>query len=192
MVIGGVGARPTKDGADGLCSAFNLENIPVEVVEATYPVMIDRLQFVTDSGGPGRYRGGTAMRKDVRVLADDVVFSNLTDRQATHPQGLLGGKGGPLGRTLRNPGIPAEETFHSKGTYRLQASDVVSTTLSGSGGYGNPEERDPEAVLRDVVDGYVSVGAAREIYRVAINPDTLTLDSTKTDELRGLGRTNDR
>ena len=68
----------------------------------------------------------------------------------------------------------------------------MSTTLSGSGGFGNPEERDPEAVLRDVVDGYVSPGAASEIYKVAIHPETLTLDSTKTDELRGLGRTNDR
>ena len=192
MIIGGVGARPTKDGADGLCSAFNLENIPVEVVEATYPVMIDRIQFVTDSGGPGRYRGGTAMRKDVRVLTGDVVFSNLTDRQVTHPQGLLGGTGGPLGRTLRNPDSPAEETFHSKGTYRLRADDVVSTTLSGSGGYGIPEERDPDAVLRDVLDGYVSVDAAREIYKVDIDLDSMSLDFAKTNKLRGLGNTNDR
>ena len=186
MVIGGVGARPTKDGADGLCSAFNLENIPVEVVEASYPVMIDRLQFVTDSGGPGRYRGGAAMRKDVRVLTDDVVFSNLTDRQATRPQGLLGGRGGPVGRTLRNPGAPSEETLHSKGTYRLNVNDVVSSTLSGSGGYGPPEERDADAVLKDVLDDYVSIEAARETYKVAIHPETLTLDLEETERLRGL------
>ena len=184
MLIGGVGARPTKDGADGLCSAFNLENIPVEVVEATYPVLVDRLQFVTDSAGPGRFRGGAAMRKDVRLLSDEVVFSNLTDRQVTCPQGLFGGQGGPVGSTTRNPDSPDPEPLHSKGSYRLSRSDVVSTTLSGSGGYGSPETRDPQAVLRDVLDDYVSIGAARNVYKVAINPDTMSIGSLETRRLR--------
>ncbi len=184
MLIGGVGARPTKDGADGLCSAFNLENIPVEVVEATYPVLVDRLQFVTDSAGPGQFRGGAAMRKDIRLLSDEVVFSNLTDRQITQPQGLLGGQGGPVGSTSRNPDSVGTEPLHSKGSYRLSKSDVVSTTLSGSGGYGSPETRDPQAVLRDVLDDYVSIDAARNVYRVAINPDTMSIDSSETSLLR--------
>ena len=68
----------------------------------------------------------------------------------------------------------------------------MSTTLSGSGGYGIPEERDPDAVLRDVLDGYVSVDAARDIYKVAIDLDSMSLDSAKTNKLRGLGNTNDR
>lgn len=184
MLIGGVGARPTKDGADGLCSAFNLENIPVEVVEATYPVLVDSLQFVTDSAGPGRFRGGAAMRKDVRLLSDEVVFSNLTDRQVTQPRGLFGGQGGPVGSTTRNPDSPGTETLHSKGSYRLSKSDVVSTTLSGSGGYGSPDTRDPQAVLRDVLDDYVSIDAARNVYKVAINPDTMSIDSSETSLLR--------
>ena len=184
MLIGGVGARPTKDGADGLCSAFNLENIPVEVVEATYPILVDRLQFVTDSAGPGRFRGGAAMRKDIRLLSDEVVLSNLTDRQVTQPQGLFGGQGGPVGKTLRNPDSPDPESLHSKGSYRLDKSDVVSTTLSGSGGYGRPETRDPQAVLRDVLDDYVSIDAARTVYKVAINPDTMSIDSSETSLLR--------
>lgn len=184
MLIGGVGARPTKDGADGLCSAFNLENIPVEVVEATYPVLVDRLQFVTDSAGPGRFRGGAAMRKDVRLLSDEIVFSNLTDRQVTKPQGLFGGVGGPVGNTTRNPGSPDGERLHSKGSYRLRVGDLVSTTLSGSGGFGPPDARDPQAVLRDALDDYVSIGAARNVYKVAINPDTMTVDQVETRRLR--------
>ena len=191
MLIGGVGARPTKDGADGLCSAFNLENIPVEVVEATYPVLVDRLQFVTDSAGPGRFRGGAAMRKDVRLLSDEVVFSNLTDRQVTQPQGLFGGDGGPVGKTILNPDSPDQERLHSKGNYRLREREVVSTTLSGSGGYGLPETRDPRAVLRDVLDDYVSIEAARDVYRVAINPDTLTIDPSETRHLRGIKEEHD-
>jgi len=186
MLIGGVGARPTKDGADGLCSAFNLENIPVEVVEATYPVLVDRLEFVTDSAGPGRFRGGAAMRKDLRLLSDEVVFSNLTDRQVTKPQGLFGGGGGPVGKTLRNPDSPDPKHLHSKGTYPLQGGDVVSTTLSGSGGYGPPTERDPQRVLHDVLDGYVSISAARDVYKVAIDPETMTLNATETHRLRGI------
>ena len=186
MLIGGVGARPTKDGADGLCSAFNLENIPVEVVEATYPVLVDRLQFVTDSAGPGRFRGGAAMRKDVRLLSDEVVFSNLTDRQVTQPQGLFGGGGGPVGKTIRNPDCLDSERLHSKGSYRLSERDVVSTTLSGSGGYGPPTERDPERVFHDVLDGFVSISAARDVYKVAIDSETMTLNATETQRLRGI------
>ena len=191
MLIGGVGARPTKDGADGLCSAFNLENIPVEVVEATYPVLIDRLQFVTDSAGPGRFRGGAAMRKDVRLLSDEVVFSNLTDRQVTQPRGLFGGRGGPVGKTLRNPDSPDPETLHSKGTYPLKNGDVVSTTLSGSGGYGPPTQRDPQRVLQDVLDGFVSIAAARDVYKVAINPESMTLNHIETHRLRGISDQHD-
>ncbi len=184
MIIGGVGARPSKDGADGLCSAFNLENIPIEVVERTYPVLVERLQFVTDSGGPGKYRGGTAMRKDVRMLVGDAIFSNLTERQVFSPRGLFGGEGGPRGRTLLNPGGADERKLHSKGIYRLKAGDVVSTTLSGTGGYGSPLERDPEAVLRDVRDGFVSLDAAREQYGVVIDPNTRQVDKRETDRLR--------
>ena len=185
MVIGGVGARPSKDGADGLCSAFNLENIPIEVVERNYPIMIERLEFVRDSGGPGRYRGGTAMRKDVRMLADSAIFSNLTDRQAFRPKGILRGGGGPPGKTVLNPDASDEQRLHSKGIFRLKGGDVVSTTLSGSGGYGSPLERDPEAVLRDVRNGYVSEGAAREEYGVVIDTSNWQVDLEETLRLRG-------
>ena len=125
------------------------------------------------------------MRKDVRLLSDEVVFSNLTDRQVTQPQGLFGGQGGPVGSTTRNPDSPDPEPLHSKGSYRLSRNDVVSTTLSGSGGCGSPETRDPQAVLRDVRDDYVSIDAARNVYKVAINPDTMSIDSSETRLLRG-------
>jgi N-methylhydantoinase B len=184
IIVGGIGGRPIKDGADGLCSAFNLENIPVEVNESNYPIRVERLEFVQDTGGPGTYRGGTALRKDVRVLADDVVFSNLTDRHKFSPQGLFGGQGGPQGRTTLNPGTAAEEALHAKAIYRLNAGDVVSTVLSGTGGYGDPLRRAPEAVLKDARDGFVSLEAARRDYGVAVDPTTWRVDEEETAQLR--------
>ncbi|MDP6549075.1 MAG: hydantoinase B/oxoprolinase family protein [Dehalococcoidia bacterium] len=184
IIVGGIGGRPVKDGADGLCSAFNLENIPVEVNESQYPIRVERLEFVRDSGGPGSYRGGTALRKDVRVLAGDVVFSNLTDRHRFSPRGLFGGRGGPKGRTVLNPGTPEEQRLHSKGIYKLNAGDVVSTVLSGTGGYGDPLRRDPEDVLRDARNGFVSPEAARRDYGVAIDAISWSVDEAETARLR--------
>ena len=131
------------------------------------------------------------MRKDVRILVEDAIFSNLTERQVFPPRGLFGGKGGPLGTTLLNPGTPAEKRLHSKGIYRLKGGDVVSTTLSGSGGYGSPFERDPEAVLQDVRDGFVSSDAAWKVYGVAVDTALWSVDVDETLGLRVQAAQND-
>jgi len=184
IIVGGFGARPTKDGAEGLCSAFNLENIPVEVNESQFPIRVERVEFVQDSGGPGTYRGGTALRKDIRLLAADVVLSNLTDRHRFPPRGLFGGQGGPKGCTVLNSGTTGERLLHAKGIYRLSAGDVVSSVLSGTGGYGDPLKRDPNAVLQDVRNGFVSVEAARKDYGVAIDAARWCVDVPETARLR--------
>jgi N-methylhydantoinase B len=184
MIIGGIGARPHKDGADGLCSSFNLENIPVEVNETNYPLIVERIEFVPDTGGPGRFRGGTALRKDVRVLGENVSFSNLAERQRFDPVGLFGGRGGGRGRTVLNPGAPGERVLHSKGIYRLSPGDVVSGMTSGSGGYGPPWDRDPQAVRADVRDGFVTRDGARRDYGVDLDPETLDIGEEETRALR--------
>ena len=180
----GIGARPHKDGADGLCSSFNLENIPVEVNETNYPPIVERLEFVPDTGGPGKFRGGTALRKDVRMLGEHVTFSNPAERQRFDPAGLFGGRGGGRGKTALNAGTPSERILHSKGIYRLAAGDVVSGTTSGSGGYGPPCERDPGAVQADVRDGFVTLAGARRDYSVVLDPDTLAVPEPETRTLR--------
>ncbi|MBM3679515.1 MAG: hydantoinase B/oxoprolinase family protein, partial [Actinobacteria bacterium] len=167
-VMAGVGARQEKDGIDAISPCVSVENIPVEAQEARNPIVVERLELVTDSGGAGRMRGGLGVRKDVRMLADDVVMSNLTDRQRIPPYGLDGGRPGAIGSTVLNPGREDERPIHSKDTVRLRQGDVVSFRCSGSGGFGDPGERSPEAVAEDVREGRISAEAARTHYGVEV------------------------
>lgn len=182
---GGAGARPTKDGRDGQDSHLaRFKNTPVEAVELEYPVRIERYEFIPDSGGPGKFRGALGQRRDIRVLVDDVSFARYGDRQRFAPWGLFGGKAGAKGCFILNPDTPDERPLKSKGLDRLKAGDVVSLRLPGAGGYGNPLERDPQLVARDVRDGKVSLQSARDDYGVVIDPQTLQVDPLQTAELR--------
>lgn len=167
FMIGGVGASAGKDGEEGICSSFNVTNIPVELHETRYPVVIDQLSLIPDSGGAGEHRGGLGLQKDFTLLAEDVTFTNLLERTESQPWGLDGGDPGDAGETVLNPGEDAKE-LHPKGEYRLSYGDTVSFRLSGAGGHGDPEDRDPEAVLTDVEKGYITVEEARETYGVDI------------------------
>ena len=184
ILVGGSGARPHKDGAEAICTSFNLENIPCEVSEANYPLLIERLAFVTDSAGAGRFRGGCGLRKDVRLLGERMVFTNLGERHVFRPPGIFGGRPGAVGRTLLNPGTDGERVLHSKGHYELGPGDVVSFRTSGAGGRGDPLERDPAAVWRDVVCEYISPAAAEREYGVLIEPATPAVDEAATARRR--------
>jgi N-methylhydantoinase B len=167
FMIGGVGAAAHKDGEEGICSSFNVTNIPVELHETRYPVVIDELSLIPDSGGAGDHRGGLGLRKSFTLLAEDVTFTNLLERTESRPWGLRGGEPGDRGETVLNPGGEAR-SLHPKGEYRLEYGDTVSFRLSGAGGYGDPLDRDPEAVRTDVRRGYVTREAARETYGVVV------------------------
>jgi N-methylhydantoinase B len=168
LVIGGLGGSASKDGEEGYCSSFNVSNIPVEIHETRYPVRVDRLELIPDSGGAGRHRGGLGLRKDFTLLADDVTFTNLLERTDSAPWGLHGGEAGTSGRTVLNPDAEATE-LHAKGTYTLDHGDTVSFQLSGAGGFGDPDDRDPTAVQEDVQKGFVSAEAARKTYGVDLS-----------------------
>ncbi len=163
-IMAGIGARKRRDGVDAMSPIFSVENVPVEIQEAQYPILVERLELIVDSGGAGRTRGGLSLRKDIRVLADGVQLTNLTDRHRFGPYGLEGGHPGSLGTTILNPGAPGEQQLESKGVYLLNTGDVVSFQGSGSGGFGPPDERSRDAVRRDVEQGYVSPEAARALY----------------------------
>lgn len=182
LILGGSGARASQDGCEAMASAFNASNIPVEAMEAVQPVVIERFELIPDSGGAGRYRGGCGVRRDMRILGENIKFSNLSERQRFAPFGLFGAEPGGRGRTVVNPG-PEERVVGGKASLDLQYGDVVSFQLAGGGGYGDPFERDPEAVLADVRLGLVSPEAARARYCVAIDED-LQIDTAKTSELR--------
>ncbi len=180
IIVGGMGARPHKDGAEAVCGSFNLENIPVEVNESNYPILIERLELIPDSAGPGRFRGSCGLRKDIRFLGERGSVSNLSDRHRFPPPGLHGGQPGALGRTLLNPGAEGEQDLHPKAIYPLAHGDLVSLRVSGSGGYGDPRERDQELVARDVALGYVSPEQARDGYGVVIDPASGAVDAAAT------------
>ncbi len=161
--------------------AFNAANIPVEAQEARHPIIVERFELMRDSGGPGRFRGGSGIRRDMRFLADDGKLTNLSDRQRFAPYGLFGGKSGRLGRTVINPGSD-EQIAHSKASCDFRYGDIVSFQQPGAGGYGDPLERDPSRVLDDVLDDYVTVEMARDEYGVVIVGETV--DEAATRELR--------
>jgi N-methylhydantoinase B len=179
IIIGGYGARPTKDGCESLAPCFNVNNIPVEISETNYPVLIERQEFIRDSAGAGKFRGGCGLRKDIRLLGEDVTFSGLAERQRFAPYSLFGGSAPRRGRTILNPG-PHQQALHGKGVYALKCGDVLRFELSGAGAYGDPLERDPVAVWDDVRNGYVSPEAAERLYGVCLEAQTGDLDAPAT------------
>jgi N-methylhydantoinase B len=188
ILVGGMGARPHKDGAEAVCGSFNLENIPVEVNESNYPIVIERLELIQDSSGAGKWRGSSGLRKDIRFLGERGSLSNLSDRHRIPPPGLLGGLPGAVGRGVLNPDTPAAQVLHSKAIYPVAHGDLVSLSVSGSGGYGDPFTRDPALVARDVLLGYVSPERAREWYGVVVDPASCALDREATAALRAQKR----
>jgi len=186
LVLSGTGGRAGRDGCEGMSWAFNASNIPVEAQEAAQPIVIERFDFIPDSAGAGRFRGGCGIRRDMRFLADEGKLTNLSERQRFAPYGVFGGKSGRLARTVINPG-PGEELVHGKQSREFAYGDVISFQQSGAGGYGDPFERDPALVLEDVLDDYVSIAAARDEYGVVIGGQgtDLRVDERATATLRG-------
>ena len=184
---GGAGARPSKDGRDGQDSHLaRFKNTPVEAVEIEYPIRIERYEFIPDSGGAGTYRGALGLRRDIRILIDDVTWARYGDRQRSEPFGLFGGKPGARGKFVLNPDTPEAKDMKSKGLDRLQAGDVVSLRLPGAGGYGSPQHRDRPRLLQDVRDGKVTLDGARRDYGVEVAPDEWReLDRTPSTDSDG-------
>ncbi len=183
-LAGGYGARKTRDGPDAVqAHGQNTENAPIEETEANYPVRITRYELVPDSEGAGRRRGGLGLRRDYLFPDHEATFTILSDRDLEGPWGLFGGLGAPPAAYLLNPNREAKR-LSSKTTLELGPGDVVSYRTCGGGGYGPPWEREPELVLVDVREGKVSPERARDVYRVAIDPRTWTVDAGETARLR--------
>ena len=185
LVLSGTGARASRDGCEGMSWAFNASNIPVEAQEAAQPIVVERFAFIPDSAGPGTFRGGSGIRRDMRFLADEGKLTNLSERQRFAPYGLFGGRPGRLARTVVNPGAD-EQIVHGKQSREFEYGDVISFQQSGAGGYGDPLARDPARVLDDVLDEYVSAEAARGEYGVVITGEGIDLrvDEAATAALR--------
>jgi N-methylhydantoinase B len=186
MISAGFPARPYCDGEEALPLGYNTGNVPIEIDEAADPVVIDYFGFIPDSAGAGEYRGGLGVRKDLRVLAGPLRLSNNSDRHKYPAWGLYGGGEGTLGKIVLNPG-EGELLLHSKGAYTVVEGDRVSIRVGGAGGWGDPLDRVSEAVLEDVLDGVVSIEAARDIYGVVLVGGEVDASATEAlrAELRG-------
>ena len=148
---GGFGARPDADGMDGVqVGMTNTLNTPVEALEAEYPLRVERYALRPDTGGAGEYRGGLGLARAVTVGTDATV-SLLTERRRHAPQGLAGGESGAVGQN-RIDG----ERVGAKTTVDVEAGATVTVLTPGGGGYGDPDERDSDAVERDREDGKAS------------------------------------
>ncbi len=174
----GTGATLSKDGNDAETTRHsNCRNTPIEVFEQRYPLLTIDHGLVQDSGGPGRHRGGLATFRTLRVMADEVTFSALFDRCKILPHGLAGGmdaKGSEI--LVRRAGELEfrrfDEVFGVASPTKftnvvLKRGDELYYQTAGGGGHGPPAERDPESVLADVRDGYVSGAAALRDYQIS-------------------------
>jgi N-methylhydantoinase B len=186
-LAGGYGARATSDGPDAVQQhGQNTENAPVEEVESHFPMRVSRLSLIEDSEGPGKFRGGLGMRRDYHFPNDPATFTVLSDRDLVGPQGIFGGMAGRKAYYILNPGSPTEEQSEltSKCVVELKPGDTVSFQTPGGGGYGPPEEREPAAVLKDVVGGKISHQRARDLYGVVIDEETNVVDESATTKAR--------
>jgi len=148
-------------------------------------VLIERYALIPDSGGPGKYRGGLGVERTVRMRYD-VTFNTQMDRVHCKPWGLQGG-GDAMGNAvaLELNGKLKEDFANAKVLLaHLKSEEAFVLRSGGGGGFGNPFEREVSRVQEDVRQGYVTAGAARRDYGVAIDPVTFEVDTAETTKLR--------
>ena len=143
---------------------------PIELIEADQPVEVVQYGLVPDTGGAGEFRGGLAYVREFRLLADQAVLTIRSDRRFTCPWGLCGGEdGAPSANILKSRGVESDLLPMPMEALKLRRGDIFRHCSAGGGGFGNPVARDPNRVLADVVDGRISIAAARDKYGVLID-----------------------
>lgn len=182
---GGWGARAAADGNSAMVSLLSGDNfnIPCEVMETRFPGLLAESYALREgSAGAGAHRGGWGVRYDYRTLVP-VEMSVCLDHYAFPPRGLFGAGDGEGSALVVGEGDDSR-VYHQASGIRLPAGTLVSHRTAGGGGYGDPFNRDPEAVARDVQNQLLSAGRAAEQYGVAIDPATLAVDREATARLR--------
>ena len=165
IIEGSYGGRFSKDGLDAVDTLYgNTRNNPIEDIESHLPLRVTRYELNEDTGGPGRWRGGLGSIRDTQ-FTEPGGLSVEADGNKWPPRGLFGGLDGTPGAIILNPGTEKEVSLPSKIPYRkMTAGDTIRTIGPSGGGYGDPSERDPDAVRQDVLDGFISEETARRFY----------------------------
>jgi N-methylhydantoinase B len=163
---GGSGGRSYADGSDAIHIVPDSKNLPAEFAETRFPVLIEKLALATDSGGPGGRRGGQGYDKHIRLLRD-AHFVSTADRGFLGCYGVAGGMAGlPYQASVDGSPLPGmnDDVF-------LPAGTLLRLRTTGGGGWGDPFEREPDLVARDVVQGRVSHESAERDYGVVVGED---------------------
>jgi len=181
---GGSGGRPYADGEDTIHVVPDSRNLPTEFTEARFPFLVERLSLAVDSGGPGLHRGGLGYEKDLRMLRD-ASFMSIADRSILACWGVSGGRAGRPFEVVIDPGGPGERLVDALADGEpVRAGQVIRIRTTGGGGWGDPLERSPELVVRDVVWRKVSPEAALTEYGVVLTgslaEETLGYDAAAT------------
>ncbi|WP_173935030.1 hydantoinase B/oxoprolinase family protein [Chelativorans sp. Marseille-P2723] len=183
---GGYGGNAREDGLTNGCSTIGIsKSPPVEITEQVFPVHFLEYSLREGSGGAGRQRGGFGLIYEIELLRGEAMASFVMDHGRFGPQGALGGADGKPGEIIVTRGGLAHRPAHitKEQDIPLSAGDRVRVETPGGGGYGHALERDPQAVLRDVLLGYYTREEAETLFAVAIS-DASEIDEERTASLR--------
>jgi N-methylhydantoinase B len=181
--VTGRGGGPDADGQDaGPYWLGNMANTSVEIIEAENPLLIDEYGFLPDTGGPGKYRGALGLVRQYRLLAENAIVQLRADRHIYPCWGIFGGKPGGLSHSyfVRNG---EREEAPSKFVRPMKRGETFRAEMAGSGGYGDPMQRDAQAVAEDVRQEKISTAHASTEYGVVVD-ETFALDNAATTALR--------
>ncbi|CUX65605.1 Hydantoin utilization protein [Agrobacterium tumefaciens str. Kerr 14] len=173
VVPGGLGATAKKDGASALsCHVTNCPIPPVEANEIENPVLYLRREFVADSGGAGKHRGGTGIMLSYQVRTDNALLHHTSQKSKIPAQGVSSGRPGRSGKWIINPGTPDERAlvFAIGDVEPVKNGDIVTHYTPGGGGYGDPAERDLQSLILDIREGFVTIEGAAQDYGVEVDP----------------------
>jgi N-methylhydantoinase B len=184
MINGAWGGRSNKDGIEGVTNpSQNMSNLPIEILEARYPLLMEEYSLRPDSCGPGKYRGGLGLVRQYRLLAEEAVLQIRADRRDHAPYGLFGGRSGSPARNVLNPNSMPEE-LPAKVTRDVGAGVVLRHEQAGAGGYGDPLQRDLDLIRADLESEKISPRFATEHHGIAFCGNSTEIDVFATERLR--------
>lgn len=184
FTCGAWGARPWADGLDGNSHMFaNMASHSIEVTEAEHPISLLAYEFVEDRAGAGKFRGGVPFKRDYRFNETEGVLQVRSDRRDHRPFGLYGGSPGAPSENWLNPDGENKQ-LPGKFTITVKKGDILRHVLAGAGGWGDPLERDPAAVLKDVRNELLGASKAAADYGVIVDTKTWTVDAAATKAAR--------
>jgi len=194
-IISGAGATPQQDGWHACgpeCCFGALTSGDVELLEYSYPIVIHRYSLIEDSGGAGKFRGGSGTAWEVEPLDREMTFITFGEGRRIPAVGAAGAVSKMIGTKVGRIEVRRGgklDTIRKNVIENVKPGETVTNLNPGGGGYGDPFERPVEKIVWDVKNGLVSITGAREDYGVVItNPETLTVDMAETEKLRSAAR----